>query len=303
MSEILIATFYKFAPLDDYRALREPLLAQCEKNGLRGTILLAEEGVNGTIAGERSGVCDLLDFLREDPRLGDLQHKESTADTIPFHRMKVRLKKEIVTLGMPDIDPPEQAGEYVSSKDWNTLVSNPEVVLIDARNDYEVSVGKFQGAMNPETSSFRKFPEWLTMQEALREEKPPVAMYCTGGIRCEKSTALLREHGFEKVYHLEGGILKYLEEVPPEESLWEGECFVFDDRVSVDHALKPGSYDLCYACRMPLSDADKASEHYEKGVSCPHCYELHNDDDRRRFAERQKQIALARERGEEHIGA
>lgn len=302
-STTLVATFYKFAPLDDYRVLRAPLLARCKENSLRGTILLAEEGINGTLAGEPDDIRDILEFLREDPRLVDLAHKQSTAETMPFHRMKVRLKKEIVTMGVPDIDPPKQAGEYVPPKKWNALISDPEVFLIDARNDYEVSVGKFQGAMSPETASFRELPEWLEMQEALYEKKPPVAMYCTGGIRCEKSTALLREHGFDEVYHLEGGILKYLEEVPPEESLWKGECFVFDDRVSVDHSLKPGSYDLCYACRMPLSEADKASKHYEKGVSCPHCYDLHTDENRRRFAERQKQIVLAKERGEKHLAS
>ncbi|NNF57039.1 MAG: rhodanese-related sulfurtransferase, partial [Rhodothermaceae bacterium] len=247
------------------------------------------------------GVHAVLAFLRNDLRLADLEHKEAPAEAMPFHRMKVRLKKEIVTMGMPSVDPATQAGIYVDPADWNDLISDPNVILIDARNDYEVAVGTFQGAIDPQTKSFREFPAWLREQEALRT-KPRVAMFCTGGIRCEKSTAFLRTEGFDEVYHLKGGILKYLETVPEDESLWEGECFVFDQRVAVGHGLEPGSYALCHACGMPVSEADQASVHYEPGVRCPHCIDQFSEDERARFRERQRQMELAFARGEPHIG-
>ena len=301
MSDLLVAALYKFEALPDFRDLRQPLLDCCRANGVKGTILLAEEGVNGTIAGSPEGVHAVLAFLRTDLRLADLEHKEAPAETMPFHRMKVRLKKEIVTMGVPGVDPTTQAGTYIDPTDWNDLISDPNVVVIDARNDYEVAVGTFKGALDPQTKSFRELPDWLREQEALRE-KPRVAMFCTGGIRCAKSTAFLRAEGFEEVYHLQGGILKYLETVPEEESLWEGECFVFDQRVAVGHRLEPGSYALCHACGMPLSEADQASTHYEPGVSCPHCMDQFSEAERARFRERQRQIKLAEVRGESHLG-
>ena len=301
MPQILVAALYKFVALPDYRGLQQPLLDRCNAHGVKGTLLLAEEGLNGTIAGPPEGVRAVLAFLRADPRLADLEHKESSAEAMPFYRMKVRLKKEIVTMGVPDVDPTTQAGTYVAPADWNALIADPDVVLIDARNDYEVAIGTFRGALDPQTKSFRELPGWLRAQEALRE-RPKVAMFCTGGIRCEKSTAFLRAEGFDEVYHLRGGILKYLETVPEEESLWEGECFVFDQRVAVGHGLEPGSYDLCHACRMPISEADKASTQYEPGVSCPHCYDAFSEEEWARFRERQRQIELARQRGEQHIG-
>jgi UPF0176 protein len=301
MAEMLVAALYKFVALPDYRDLRQPLLGCCTEHGVRGTLLLAEEGINGTIAGAPEGVRAVLDFLRDDPRLADLEHKESDAEAMPFHRMKVRLKKEIVTMGVPGVDPTTRAGTYVDPADWNALISDPDVVLIDARNDYEVEVGTFKEALDPKTKSFRELPAWLREQETLHK-KPKVAMFCTGGIRCEKSTAFLRAEGFDEVYHLKGGILKYLETVPEDESLWEGECFVFDQRVAVGHGLEPGSYALCHACGMPVSEANQVSTHYEPGVSCPRCINQFSENERARFRERQRQIELAKQRGEQHMG-
>ncbi|MCH8031007.1 MAG: rhodanese-related sulfurtransferase, partial [Bacteroidetes bacterium] len=259
------------------------------------------EGINGTMAGPPEGVRNVLEFLKSDERLADLEHKESHAEEPPFYRMKVRLKREIVTMGVPEVNPNETVGIYVIPEDWNDLISDPDVVLVDVRNDYEVAIGTFKGAINPNTKSFRELPAWLREQFAGRE-KTKVAMFCTGGIRCEKSTAFLRSEGFEEVYHLQGGILKYLETVPEKESLWEGECFVFDQRVAVKHGLEQGSYDQCFACRMPISEEEKRSDQYVKGVSCPHCYDEFPQERKHRFAERQKQIDLARQRGEQHIG-
>ena len=306
MSQYLTAALYKFVALPDFAALQAPLLACCQENKVKGTLLLAEEGINGTIAGLPHGVHAVLAFLRSDPRLADLVHKESFAAKAPFYRMKVRLKREIVTLGVPGVDPTKMAGQYVKPQDWNALISDPDVVVVDTRNDYEVTVGTFQGALNPRTKSFSELPAWVRQEQALREKagvKPKVAMFCTGGIRCEKSTAFLRSEGFDEVYHLEGGILKYLETVPPEESLWQGECFVFDERVSVGHGLQPGSFEFCRACRHPISAADKASEFYQPGISCPHCHDQKTEAQKQAFAERQRQVALAERRSQAHIGA
>lgn len=306
MSKYLTAALYKFVSLPDYMELQAPLLACCEANGVKGTILLAEEGINGTVSGLHKGINTVLAFLRSDPifknRLAELEHKESYADKMPFYRMKVRLKREIVTMGVPGVDPNKMAGTYVQPHDWNALISDPDVILVDTRNDYEVAIGTFKGAINPKTTNFRELPEWVRKEKSLRK-KPKVAMFCTGGIRCEKSTAFLRSEGFEEVYHLQGGILKYLEEVPREQSLWEGECFVFDERVSVDHDLKPGNYAMCHACRQPLSTKDMASELFEDGVSCPHCHGKKTEAQIRSSTERHRQMKLAQQRGQTHIGA
>ena len=297
----VVAALYKFVALPDYQALREPLLNTCSEQGIRGTLLLAAEGINGTVAGSREGIDAVLAHLRNDPRLADLEHKESLHDDPPFLRMKVKLKKEIVTLGVPGIDPNRRVGTYVSPDDWNALIADPDITLVDTRNDYECAIGTFEGAVDPRIGSFRDFPGWAKEHlDPTRDRK--VAMFCTGGIRCEKASAYLLEQGFEEVYHLRGGILKYLEEVPADDSSWEGECFVFDDRVAVDHGLRRGSYDQCHACRHPITEDDKASPQFEKGVSCPHCHDRVSAERRARFAERQRQVALARERGEQHIG-
>ncbi|MEM6325746.1 MAG: rhodanese-related sulfurtransferase [Bacteroidota bacterium] len=289
---ILVAAFYRFASLPDVADLREPLLRLGRDRGVMGTILLANEGVNGTIAGEEADVRAVLAHLRSNDRLAALEHKESWAETQPFRRFKVRLKREIVTMGVPDLDPTEAVGTYVPPEDWNALIARDDVMLIDARNDYEVAIGTFEGAVDPQTASFRDLPAWLDEQEALAD-KPPVAMFCTGGIRCEKSTALLRARGFEEVYHLQGGILTYLEEVPEAESTWRGECFVFDERVSVTHGLARGRYSMCRACGDPVAPEDMTHAHYERGVSCPRCYPRYSDADRARFRERQRQFDAA----------
>lgn len=301
MSKIVVAALYRFVRLDTPEALREPLLALMGQLGVRGTLLLATEGINGTVAGPREGIDALLAWLRDQPRLAELTHKESFCDEMPFLRTKVRLKKEIVTMGVEGIDPEHAAGTYVKPADWNALIEDPDVILIDTRNDYEVELGTFEGAIDPQTQSFREFPGYVNDQLDPGKHKK-VAMFCTGGIRCEKSTAYLRHLGFEEVYHLEGGILKYLEEVSPEQSKWQGECFVFDDRVSVGHGLEPGPYKLCYACRMPISEADTQSEHFINGISCPRCYDKVDRERRARFEERQKQVQLAAKRGLVHIG-
>jgi len=299
----LVAALYKFVRLDDFEALQSPLLDVCKANDVMGTILLAREGINGTIAGPRLGIETVLRWLKRDARLADLEHKESRAEgENPFLRMKVRLKKEIVTMGVAGVDPNDTVGTYVAPEDWNDLIADPDVVLIDTRNDYEVSIGTFKGAVDPKTVTFREFPQWVREQEGLHN-KPKIAMFCTGGIRCEKASSFMKQEGFEEVYHLKGGILKYLETVPEGESLWEGECFVFDNRVSVGHGLKPGPYDLCHACRHPISEEDKQSVQYAQGISCPNCHDTMTEDQRARFAERQKQIDLAKQRGLDHIAA
>ncbi len=301
-SPIVIAAFYHFTDLPSFADYREALTQACEAQDVKGTILLASEGVNGTIAGPQTGIEDILARLRALPGCAGLEHKCSFADENPFYRAKVRLKKEIVTMGVPGVNPANGVGTYVDPKDWNAVISDPDMVVIDTRNDYEVAIGTFEGAIDPHTASFRDFPDWF---EKFRAENPnkKYAMFCTGGIRCEKATAYLKSEGVEDVRHLKGGILKYLETVPQEESMWNGECFVFDNRVSVNHALEPGTYDMCHACRRPLDDAAKASPHFVQGVSCPYCIDEHNDEKRANFAERQKQITLAKKRGEAHIGA
>ncbi|NVK21557.1 MAG: rhodanese-related sulfurtransferase [Kangiellaceae bacterium] len=299
--QVVVCALYKFVTLNDYQDKRQPLLDVMLANNVRGTLLLAEEGINGTVAGSRQGIDTLLAWLKSDVRLADLDYKESYDQSMPFYRSKVKLKKEIVTMGVEGIDPKKVVGTYVKPKDWNALISDPDVILVDTRNDYEVEIGTFKGALNPNTETFREFPDYV--KDNLNPEKhKKVAMFCTGGIRCEKSTAYLKEQGFEEVYHLEGGILKYLEEVPQEETLWEGECFVFDNRVAVDHDLQKGQYDQCHACRMPILEQDKLHEKYEKGVSCHHCYDKQTPEQRQRYAERERQVQLAKSRGEEHIG-
>ena len=302
MSNIVVSALYKFALLEDFKQLRKPLLQLMQKHQVKGTLLLAKEGINGTIAGDRKGIDAIMACLRSDPRLADIQSKESYEQEMPFYRTKVKLKKEIVTMGIGSIDPNKIVGTYVKPQDWNELISDPEVLLIDTRNDYEVQIGGFKNAINPATDSFREFPEYVEQHLDPKKHKK-VAMYCTGGIRCEKSTAYLKEQGFDNVYHLQGGVLKYLEEVPVEQSLWQGECFVFDNRVAVNHDLEKGQYDQCYACRYPITEAEKNSQHYQKGVSCPHCYDKVSEQQRQRFAEREKQVQLAKQRGEEHIGS
>lgn len=302
MNEFVVAALYKFISLPDYQEMREPLLQCCLDAEVKGTLLLAEEGINGTIAGSRAGIDTVLDYLREDPRLVDLQHKESYDEKQPFYRMKVKLKREIVTMGVEGIDPNQVVGTYVKPRDWNALISDPEVLLLDTRNDYEVEIGTFKGAVDPKTDTFREFPDYVTEHYDPQRHKK-VAMFCTGGIRCEKASAYMKQAGFEEVYHLEGGILKYLEEVDEAESLWQGECFVFDNRVAVTHGLEKGHYELCHGCRRPIDDSDKASPHYEEGVSCPACHDSLSDDQRQRFRERQKQVELAKQRQVAHVGA
>jgi UPF0176 protein len=301
----LTAALYQFVDLPDYVEWQLPLKAFCDQRNVKGSLLLAREGINGTIAGPKDGVLAVLAFLRADPRLSNLPHKESWTDKLPFSRMKVKLKKEIVTLRVPGLDPNKTVGQYVKPSDWNALLADPDVLVIDTRNDYEVAIGTFKGAVNPNIKNFVHLPAWLDAQESLKGEaaqKTKVAMFCTGGIRCEKSTALLKMRGVEQVYHLQGGILKYLEEIPPEQSKWEGECFVFDERVSVDHSLHVGSHELCRSCRWPLSQADKQSLHYVLGVSCAHCHDQRTPEQKTRLAERQRQVEIAESRGEVHVG-
>lgn len=302
MSSTVVCALYKFVTLDDFEQLRQPLYNLMLKQGVRGTLLLASEGINGTIAGSREGVDAVLAWLKSDPRLAALDYKESFDQSNPFYRTKVKLKKEIVTLGVEGIDPKRVVGTYVKPEDWNALISDPEVMLVDTRNDYEVQIGTFKHAVNPQTETFREFPEYVKSNLDPQKHRK-VAMFCTGGIRCEKSTAYLKEQGFDEVYHLEGGILKYLETVQEEDSLWEGECFVFDNRVAVNHQLEKGQYDQCHACRMPITEDEKASEQFEPGVSCPHCHDRLTERQKQRFVQREKQTQLAHERGEVHIGA
>jgi UPF0176 protein len=303
---ICVAALYKFTPFADHAALQAPLLDCCRTAGVKGTLLLAHEGLNGTIAGSDAGIAAVLDHIRALPGCADLEVKFSRAPTMPFHRMKVRLKREIVTMGQPQIDPLASVGTYVAPADWNALIADPGTIVIDTRNDYEVAIGTFQRAIDPQTASFRDFPAWF---RARREEllgqgqTPKVAMFCTGGIRCEKSTAFLKAEGVEQVFHLQGGILKYLEEVPPEASLWQGECFVFDQRVSVGHGLVPGRYALCHACRRPVSPEQQAAPEFEEGVNCPACFAERTEEQRAGYRERHRQEALAAKRGAAHVGA
>jgi UPF0176 protein len=306
---LCVAALYQFTRFEDLAALRAPLLALCQAHGIGGTLLLAAEGINGTIAGSETGIACVLGHIRALPGCAELDVKLSTAAKMPFNRMKVRLKREIVTMGQPDIDPLASVGTYVEPEEWNALISDPDTIVIDTRNDYEVAVGTFTGAIDPQTRSFGEFPDWFRSQRerllaATASGKPPkVAMFCTGGIRCEKSTAFLKGEGVEDVFHLKGGILRYLETMPPEQSLWQGECFVFDQRVTIGHGLVQGSYGLCHACRRPVSAEDEASPLYEAGVSCPACHGERTEEQREPYRERQRQQARAAARGERHIGA
>ncbi|NHN91526.1 oxygen-dependent tRNA uridine(34) hydroxylase TrhO [Acetobacter sicerae] len=302
---VRVVALYRFTPFEDCEAIRGPLAKLCCSLGIRGILLLAHEGINGTIAGSDDAMDKVLEHIRSLPGCADLEIKESRAAELPFLRMKVRIKKEIVTMGVPGVDPRAIVGTYVDPADWNGLISDPDTIVIDTRNDYEVAVGTFRGAIDPQITTFREFPDWF---RARRDElvaqgrTPKVAMFCTGGIRCEKSTAFAKAEGVEDVFHLKGGILKYLETIPENESLWEGECFVFDQRVTVKHGLEQGQYSVCHACRRPVSDGDKASPLYEEGVSCPACHDERTEAQRRRYADREQQTRLAAQRGTHHLG-
>ena len=299
MTELFVATFYKFTKIEDLAALQKTIEACCIENDVRGIVLLASEGINSTISGPRNGVLAVLEFLRKDPRFDGLTWKESIAKKQPFRKLRVRLKKEIVTMGVPGIDPERLVGTYIKPEDWNDLISDPDVIVVDTRNDYEVEIGTFKDAINPDITSFGEFPKWIKDNIDIHTQ-PRVAMFCTGGIRCEKSTALLKEAGVKEVFHLEGGILKYLEQIPKDQSLWDGECFVFDERVSVGHGLEVGEYELCRGCRYPICEDDKSSSLFREGISCPRCHDQTTDQQKARFAERQKQIELARQRDDRH---
>ena len=300
-NKFIIAALYKFVRLPDFRELRQPLLERCRALKLKGTFLLAPEGINGAVAGSRAGVDGILDYLRSDPRFAGLAHKETQAAGIPFHRMKVKLKQEIVSLGMAGVDPEHLRGRYVEPGDWNAEISRPDTLVLDVRNQYETDIGNFKNAVTPNTGTFREFPGYV--EKNLDPDKHTrVAMYCTGGIRCEKASSYLLSRGFREVVQLQGGILNYLEKVERDDSLWQGDCFVFDSRVAVDHELAEGEYEQCFACRRPLSQDDMASVKYQPGVSCPRCHEDLTPEQRRRFSERQRQVELAESRGEKHIG-
>lgn len=299
--KVTVTALYHFTKLPDYKELRDPLLKFLKSQNIKGTLLLAAEGINGTVAGTAKAIVKLHAYLRKDARFTDMVTKESFDDEMPFYRTKVKLKKEIVTMGVENIDPNDIVGTYVKPEDWNALIADPEVIVVDTRNDYEVGIGTFKGALNPQTETFKQFPAYVENNLGNAKGKK-IAMFCTGGIRCEKSTAYLKQQGFDDVYHLEGGILKYLETVPEQESLWEGECFVFDSRVAVKHKLEKGQYDQCYACRMPITEADKDSEFYIKGISCPHCHDKKTRAQMARYTQRELQIALSGKHGELHIG-
>ena len=294
-----MAAFYRFSALDAARlpGLRTALHSLASGAGVRGTILLASEGVNGTICGPPSGVEQVLARLRQITGMAALEAKFSWAGEQTFARLKVRLKREIVTMGCPSVKPAEQVGTYVAPQDWDALINDPGTLVIDTRNSYEVAVGTFAGAMDPGTASFRDFPQWVEreLRPLIAQRQPrAIALFCTGGIRCEKATAYLLQQGFEGVHHLQGGILRYLEEVPQTGSSWQGECFVFDQRVTVNHQLAPGSYSLCFACGLPLAADDLTHAAYREGVSCHHCIDRFSDGDRARFAERQRQLEQQR---------
>tara|TARA_Y100001936_G_scaffold75381_1_gene73981 strand:+ start:638 stop:1567 length:930 start_codon:yes stop_codon:yes gene_type:complete len=301
----LIAAFYKFVDWNNLKRKKSEIEKLCLENNIVGTILLANEGINGTIAGSEESILAVIKGLKDDPLLLDIEPKFSKAEGEIFKRMKVRLKKEIVSMGMENIKPTNLKGKSVKTGDWNELISDPKTLVIDTRNQYECAIGTFKGSLDPKTKSFREFPEWSKNNlKALmkQEEKTKVAMFCTGGIRCEKASSYLLEEGIEEVYQLEGGILKYLENISSDESLWEGECFVFDERVSIQHGLVEGNYSMCHACRMPIDDDDMKSKEYSEGISCPHCYSIHSEERKERFAERQRQIKLAKIRNEKHLG-
>lgn len=295
-----VAALYKFVHIDDCPHLQESLKEKCKFFGIIGTLLIATEGINGTVAGDPKALNNFLDFLKSDIRFADIEIKFSTADERPFYRLKIRIKNEIVTMGVEGVSPMRTVGEYVDPQDWNRLIHDPDVVLIDTRNDYESVVGSFEGAIHPNTRNFREFPEWLEKQEVQKSKK--IAMFCTGGIRCEKATSYMKDQGYEHVYHLKGGILRYLEEIPEKESLWDGACFVFDQRVGVEHALKESSLGLCYACGFPVTAEARNKKEYEAGVSCPNCFGTYDSNQLSRLRERQKQIILSASRNEQHIG-
>jgi UPF0176 protein len=301
----LTTAMYHFVSLPRFETLREPILKFCMSREIKGTLLLAQEGINGTVAGPEKSILELLEYLKNDSlfegHFKNLSHKESWSDKHPFYRMKVKLKKEIVTLGVPGVSPTKMVGQYVKPKDWNAIISDPEVVIIDTRNDYEYAIGSFKNAINPKTNTFREFPEYVKTHFDPKKHKK-VAMFCTGGIRCEKASSYMISEGFDEVYHLEGGILKYLEEVKPEESLWQGECFVFDQRVAIKHGLEVGDYDQCYACRYPLSADDMKNDKYMPGISCRHCFNTKSKEKLKSLTERQKQVILAKHHGLNHIG-
>ncbi|QDD01763.1 rhodanese-related sulfurtransferase [Candidatus Methylopumilus planktonicus] len=301
----LTTAMYHFVSLPHFKTLREPLLEFCVSRDIKGTILLADEGINGTVAGSKKSILEFLNFLKNNPlfegSFKNLAHKESWSDKHPFYRMKVKLKKEIVTLGVLGISPTKIVGTYVKPKDWNAIISDPEVILIDTRNDYEYTIGTFKNAVNPKTKTFREFPDYVKSHFDPKKHKK-VAMFCTGGIRCEKASSFMMSQGFNEVYHLKGGILKYLEEIDSKNSLWQGECFVFDQRVAIKHGLEVGGFDQCYACRYPLSANDLKSEKYTPGISCPKCFDQHTPEKLKSLTERQRQVILAKERGIEHIG-
>jgi UPF0176 protein len=301
-TQYVTCAMYKFVALPHFESLRQPLLDVMNDNQIFGTLLLAAEGINGTVSSTREGIDKLLAWLDKQPGLENIDSKESYDSKIPFYRTKVKLKKEIVTMGVEGIDPKETVGTYVQPEDWNALISDPDVVLVDTRNDYEVKIGTFKNAIDPKTTTFREFPKW-SKENLDPNTNKKVAMFCTGGIRCEKSTAFLKEQGFDEVYHLQGGILKYLEKVPEKDSLWQGECFVFDNRVTVDHNLEAGSYDQCHACRMPITEQEKTLDTYIEGISCLHCHDQVTEEQKQRYAQRQKQVKLAKARGEAHIGS
>ena len=296
--ETVVAAFYKFVDWDDFKGLKPSLAKVCSKARTVGTILLAPEGINGTISGTAQGIQTVLEFLWNDQRLVGLTPKYSTATGKTFKRMKIKIKKEIVSMGKAEIKPAKATGTYIPPESWNNVISDPEIVVIDVRNYYEHSVGTFTNSIQPNTKSFREFPEWVDqeLKPMMKKKTKKIAMFCTGGIRCEKASSYLLQEGFKEVLQLQGGIQKYLQDIKPEESFWQGECFVFDDRVSLQHGLIEGDFDMCHACRMPIDENDKASKHYIEGVSCPHCYNLHSEERKERFVERQKQIELAKQR-------
>lgn len=300
-NRFIVAALYKFVRLPDFRELKRPLLERCRELRLKGTLLLAPEGINGTVTGRRESIDGILDYLRSEPRFADLAHKESLAAGAPFHRMKVKLRQEIVSLGLPGVDPEQLRGEYVKPEDWNAEISRPDTLVLDVRNEYETGIGGFKNAVAPNTGTFREFPDYVE-KNLNPEQHSRVAMYCTGGIRCEKASSYLLSRGFREVLQLQGGILNYLEKVDRDHSRWEGECFVFDSRVAVDHELAEGEFEQCFACRRPLRQDDMASEKYQPGISCPRCHDDLTPEQRRRFSERQRQVELAESRGEQHIG-
>ena len=299
-----VAAFYSFIDLSDLLELKSEFTEFLKKQDIRGTMLIASEGINGTLAGKESSINEFKNFLKSKNLYEAKNFKTSHCEYDPFPRLKIKLKDEIVTIGNKLVDPKKIVGEYIPPEDWNQLIADAEVMVLDTRNTYEHSIGSFKNAIQPETTNFREFPAWLDQVEASGLDKnKKVAMFCTGGIRCEKASSFMRSKGFENIYQLQGGILNYLEKINEEDSLWKGECFVFDDRVAINHKLKVGSYDMCHGCRMPITESDKNSEHYERGISCPNCFNKKTPDQKKRYAERQKQVDLAKLRNEKHIGA